>query len=142
MEIDIERLGLKNVPVDPETVFHFPQGLAGFETFQRFKVFHEEGKPTIFWLQSLDDAAVMFPIVVPESLDVEYRISLSDEDVARLDLRADDETAVAVIVYRDEADQGRIAASTRSPIILNLRARKGIQKVLRELHSAVLVSGN
>lgn len=143
MEIDIETFGLKNVPVDPQTVFDFPQGLAGFEELRRFKVFHEEGKPTVFWLQSLDDTAVSFPIVAPESIDLEYRIALSPEDSALLGLAADavDDVAVAVIIYRNEADGGRIAANTRSPIVLNLAARKGIQKILRDLHSAVVVSG-
>ena len=57
MKIDIERLGLKNVPIDPESVFTFPDGIAGFEDCKRFKLFHEEGKATVFWLQSLDDIA-------------------------------------------------------------------------------------
>ena len=58
MKIDIERLGLKNVTIDPETLFSFPEGIAGFEDCKRFKVFHEEGKTTVFWLQSVDDVAV------------------------------------------------------------------------------------
>lgn len=143
MEIDIERFGLKNVPVDPQTIFEFPQGIAGFEDFRRFKVFHEEGKPTVFWLQSLDDAAVSFPIITPEMIDLEYRIELSAEDSALLGLDAQsvDDVALAVIIYRNEADGGRIAANTRSPIVLNLAARKGMQKILRDLHSAVVVTG-
>jgi flagellar assembly factor FliW len=141
MQIDIERLGLTNVSVDPQTVFDFPQGLAGFEELKRFSVFHEEGKPTVFWLQSLDDTSLTFPIVAPESIDLEYRIELSDEDAALLETGDAAELAVVVIVYRSEADDGKIAANTRSPIILNLSARKGMQKILRELHSAVVVSG-
>ena len=43
MKIDIERLGLKNVTIDPETLFSFPEGIAGFEDCRRFKVCHEEG---------------------------------------------------------------------------------------------------
>ncbi|MBK1679255.1 flagellar assembly protein FliW [Rhodocyclus tenuis] len=143
MEIDIERLGLKNVPVDPQTIFEFPQGIAGFEDFRRFKVFHEEGKPTVFWLQSLDDVSVSFPIVTPEMIDLEYRIELSPEDSALLGLEGQsvEDVAVVVIIYRNEADGGRIGANTRSPIVLNLAARKGMQKILRDLRSAVLVTG-
>ena len=39
MKIDIDRLGLKSVPVDPDTLFSFPQGLPGFEDCKRFKLF-------------------------------------------------------------------------------------------------------
>lgn len=138
MKIDIERLGLKNVTIDPETLFSFPEGIAGFEDCRRFKVFHEEGKTTVFWLQSVDDMAVAFPIVAPESLDIEYQIELSDADCALIDLQDAKDIAVAVIVYRDEAEGGKIGANTRSPVILNLNSRKGMQKVLQSVHPTLL----
>lgn len=138
MKIDIERLGLKNVPFDPETLFIFSEGIAGFEDCKRFKLFHEEGKATVFWLQSVDDAEVMFPIVASEALDIEYQIELTDADCALIDLHATDEVAVVVIVYRNEAEGGKIAANTRSPVILNLNSRKGMQKVLKDVHPTLL----
>jgi flagellar assembly factor FliW len=138
MKIDIERLGLKNVRIDPETLFSFPDGIAGFEDCKRFKVFHEEGKATVFWLQSVDDTDVMFPIVAPESLDIEYQIELSDADCALIDLQDAKDVAVVVIVYRDEAEGGKIGANTRSPVILNLNSRKGMQKVLQNVHPTLL----
>lgn len=138
MKIDIERLGLKNVTIDPETLFSFPEGIAGFEDCRRFKVFHEEGKTTVFWLQSVDDVAVAFPIVAPESLDIEYQIELSDADCALIDLQDAKDIAVAVTVYRDEAEGGKIGANTRSPVILNLNSRKGMQKVLQSVHPTLL----
>lgn len=138
MKIDIERLGLKNVTIDPETLFSFPEGIAGFEDCRRFKVFHEEGKTTVFWLQSVDDVAVAFPIVAPESLDIEYQIELSDADCALIDLQDAKDIAVAVIVHRDEAEGGKIGANTRSPVILNLNSRKGMQKVLQSVHPTLL----
>ena len=138
MKIDIERLGLKNVTVDPDSVFTFPAGIAGFEQCTRFKLFHEEGKATVFWLQSLDQADVMFPVVTPETLDIEYQIELSDADCALIGVADPADVAVAVIVYRDEAQGGQIAANTRSPVILNLKTRKGMQKVLSEVHPALL----
>jgi flagellar assembly factor FliW len=138
MKIDIERLGLKEVPVDPETLFTFSEGLAGFEDCKRFKIFHEEGKPSVFWLQSIDDTEVMFPIVTPEALDIEYQIELSDADCTLIALDNIEDAAVAIIVYRDQAANGKIAANARSPLILNLKARKGMQKVLSEIHPTLL----
>ena len=138
MKIDLERLGLKNIAVDPDSVFTFPAGIAGFEQCTRFKLFHEEGKATVFWLQSLDQADVMFPVVLPETLDLEYQIELSDADCALIGLEGEADIAVAVIVYRDEAQGGTIAANARSPVILNLKNRKGMQKVLSEVHPALL----
>jgi flagellar assembly factor FliW len=138
MKIDIERLGLKNVPVDPDTLFTFPEGIAAFENCKRFKLFHEEGKATVFWLQSVDDATVMFPIVAPEALDIEYQIELSDADCALIGLQNAEDVAVLLIVYRTAAEDGHIAANTRSPVILNLKSRKGMQKVLQDVHPSLL----
>ncbi len=145
MKIDIERLGLKDVAIDPATLFSFAQGIAGFEHCKRFKLFHEEGKNKVFWLQSVDDTSVMFPIVAVETLDIEYEIELSDEDCALIGLESGaganaqaDEIAVVVIVYRDPAQDGKIAANARSPVILNLTSRKGMQKVLQDVHPTLL----
>ena len=141
MKIDIERLGLKNVTIDPETLFTFPEGIAGFEGCKRFKLFHEEGQGAatkVFWLQSVDDAEVMFPIVAPEALDIEYQIELSDDDCALIGLHAPDDVAVVLVVYRDQAAGGKIAANTRSPVILNLNTRKGMQKILQDVHPTLL----
>ena len=138
MKIDIERLGLKNVTIDPETLFTFPEGIAGFENCKRFKLFHEEGKATVFWLQSVDDTAVMFQIVAPETFDIEYQIELSDADCALIGLQDIEDVAVVVIVYRNEAEDGKVAANTRSPVILNTKTRKGMQKVLQDVHPTLL----
>jgi flagellar assembly factor FliW len=138
MKIDIERLGLKNVTVDPETLFTFPQGLAGFEKSTKFKIFHEEDKATVFWLQSLDETDLMFPIVAPDTLDIEYQIELSDEDCALIGVEQAQDIAVLVIVYRDPAAGGSIAANTRSPVILNLKTRLGMQKILQDIHPTLL----
>jgi len=141
MKIDIERLGLKNVAVDQETLFTFPDGLVGFEHCKRFKLFHEEGKPTVFWLQCVDDQDVMFPVVAPEQLDLEYQIELSDADCSLIDLRDGVDAAVVVIIYRDAAQEGKIAANTHSPVVLNLKSRKGMQKILKSIEPALVFRG-
>ena len=89
MKIDIDRFGLKNVQVDPDTLFSFSQGLAGFDEQKRFKLFHEEGGKAVFWLQSIDDTAVSFPIVTPDALDIAYEIELSDEEKGNLKVSTD-----------------------------------------------------
>jgi flagellar assembly factor FliW len=139
MKIDIERLGLKNIPVDPDTLFNFPNGMAGFEDCKRFKLFHEEGgSGTVFWLQAVDDVEPMFPIVTPDAIDIAYEIELSDEDCALIGLEDANDAMIVVIVYRDDAENGQIAANARSPVILNLKTRLGMQKILQEVHPSLL----
>lgn len=140
MKIDLPRFNLKDVPINPETVLNFPQGLIGFEDSKRFSIFHEEGKPTVFWLQSLDDPRLMFSIVPPESIDVAYQIELSDADTALLQLKNPEDATVVVILYRDAVEgQERINANTRSPLVINMASRTGMQKVLTDVHPTVLM---
>ena len=63
-----------------------------------------------------------------------FKSNLHKCDWVRVPMRKDG----VVIVYRDEAQGGTIAANTRSPVILNLKNRKGMQKVLSEVHPALL----
>jgi flagellar assembly factor FliW len=139
MKIDIERFGLRNVQVDTDTLFTFPNGMAGFESCKSFKLFHEEdGGGMVFWLQAVDDVEVMFPVVTPDAIDIAYEIELSDEDCALIGLKDANDVAIAVVVYRDGAEGGRIAANARSPVIFNLETRLGMQKVLQEVHPSLL----
>ena len=63
---------------------------------------------------------------------------LGDEDCALIDMKDSDDVAVVVIVYRNETEGGKIAANTRSPVILNLKSRKGMQKILQDVHPTLL----
>lgn len=142
MKINIDKFDLKDVPVSPDHVFTFPEGLVGFEAQKRFALFHEEGKPTVFWLQSLDDSQLSFPVTSPDRLGIDYQIELSEADCRLLDLKDPEEVIVVVIVYRDDvtdASGGKIAASTRSPLVLNTRTRLGMQKILREIEPSLVV---
>lgn len=146
MKIDIRRFNLTDVPVAPDAVIAFPGGIAGFENSQRFSLFHEEGKPQVFWLQSLDDPELMLSIIDPQMLDLEYEIELSEAEIAALDLAESDETCIMVVVYRgqsetDANDQNHLSANSQSPLILNLSKRLGVQKRLKDVHPRLVLRG-
>ena len=142
MKIDIDQFNLKDIPVSPDRVFTFPAGLGGFEENKRYTLFHEEGKPTVFWLQSLDDKDLCFSVVPPDLLNIEYQIELSQEETDLLELKDPADAVVVVILYRDEATQpggGKTAANTRSPLVINGKTRIGMQKILRDVESSFVV---
>ena len=48
-------------------------GCRGSNPASAFKLFHEESRaPRMFWMQSLDDADVLFSVVTPEECGVRY----------------------------------------------------------------------
>jgi flagellar assembly factor FliW len=125
--------------IDPASIIHFPEGLAGFEELHSFKLFHEEGRPSLFYLQSLEDPDIQFPVVNPATYQVAYECVLSDDEAALLQL--DDQADVAVLVtlaQTGEGDHG-IHANFMGPILVNTRRRIALQKPLNVISGRVVI---
>ena len=125
--------------VDPASVIHFPEGLAGFEHLHDYKLFHEEGKTSVFYLQSLDDPDVQLPVVNPDSYQVNYECVLSDEEAGTLQLEDPGDVAVLVTVARAGEKDGGIHANFMGPIMLNTNKRIGLQKQLNQFSGNVVI---
>lgn len=136
MNIDTPHSG--SVDIASERVIEFPGGLAGFEDLRRYSLFHPEttagGMPSYFILQSLDDPAIAFNIADPAAFGFSYEITLSDGESAALDLADPAEAAVVVILVKED---GQLRANLQAPLVLNLRALRGIQHVFSRLNYQV-----
>ena len=124
--------------VAPDRVIEFPEGLPGFEDLHRFTLFHPEegeGAPRYFILQSIDDPAIAFNIADPALFGFSYEINLTDAEIAQLDLKDPSEAAVVVILVKDGGVELR--ANLKAPLVLNTRARRGIQYVFSRLNYQV-----
>jgi len=126
--------------IDPASTISFPNGLPGFENLNEFKLFHEEDKQSVYFLQSTADASVQLPLVDPDMFQVNYEITLSDEDLALLQLDNAEDATIMVTVARHDGDlDGGIHANFMGPIILNTKARIGMQKALNQISGSVII---
>ncbi len=149
MKITLQRFGEDHLEIDPDSVITFPHGLPGFDNCTRYKLLHEEGdgKPSIFWLQSLDDPGVVLSLTDPGSLGVSYEITLSDDERDLLQADLEDELVLAMVVAKESAT-GTIAPvsamrlNTHAPIILNPGKRLGLQKQLHDFKTEVSIRGS
>ncbi|MDP3033083.1 MAG: flagellar assembly protein FliW [Rhodocyclaceae bacterium] len=129
--------------VAADRIIEFPEGLAGFETYRRYTLFHPETVgdvlPSYFILQSLDDPAVAFNIADPSLFGFSYEINLSDAESAALELADPSDAAVVVILAKDAQADGnaQLRANLQAPLVLNVRARRGIQHVFARLNYQV-----
>lgn len=142
MKIKSKFLGEQRV--DPDTIIFFPKGIPGFEDQTRFKLFHQEDNPIIFWLQSVDDEDLTFSAANPVDFNINYSFILTDEEQALLELGSPDELAVLILLRTDENDEesGKpaIKGSIKSPILINVNSRKGIQKVLVQIEQSITLT--
>ncbi len=141
MEIKSKLLGEQ--AVDPDTIITFPHGIPGFESDTRFKFFHQEGSDIVFWLQSLDNDEVLFSVAHPTHFNINYSFSLTDEEEATLGLEGnDDDLIIMIILHKNEegAEQPMIKGSIKSPLVINAKTRKGIQKVLVQVEQSITLT--
>lgn len=142
MKFTLNRLDTQEVEVDPQSVITFPSGIPPFDDSRRYKLFHEEGKGSVFWLQSLDDADVLFSVTDPDLLKLSYEVSLSDAEQQLLDIAPGDELVLSVIVYKEgEGAAGAMNVNARAPIVINVSKRLGLQKLLQDLETTVSIKG-
>ncbi|MFN4326404.1 MAG: flagellar assembly protein FliW [Azonexus sp.] len=141
MKVDTYLFG--TVDVDPEKIIEFPRGLVGFEQNKRFMLVHEvdKGQPSSYTLQSLDEPALAFQIVDPASLGFHYELNLSDEETALLKSPAPEDVQVMQVLFKQEdGGQSQITPSLRAPLLINTKARVGLQKVMETLRSNITLS--
>lgn len=131
------------VEVSPENVITFPAGLVGFENNKRYMLAHDAAheQPTSYTLQSLEDANLAFQIIDPSALGFHYELALTDAETAMLHNPVPDELAVMLVMYKqDGEDKIGVSANIRAPLIINSRAKVGIQKVITYPRSNVTIS--
>jgi flagellar assembly factor FliW len=141
MKVDTYLFGA--VEVSPEKIISFPNGLVAFENNKRFTLVHEEGQgdPVSFTLQSLDDPTLAFQIVDPATLGFNYELVLSDAENALLQSPAPEDVAVMQVLFKKgDADGASITPNLRAPLIINIRARVGLQKVMETFRPNITLS--
>lgn len=114
-------------------LFHFPQGLPGFEERTSFVLLNLPKRKPLVFLQSTDHAQLCFlalPILV---VNPQYDLSVSIEDLSILKLNLNCQpqigTDVIILALLSIADGQAATANLLAPIVLNLGARLGAQAI-------------
>lgn len=127
------------VEVSPDRIIEFPNGLPGFEASRQFTLLHPEGNtaPNIFVLQGVDAPEVTFTVTTPDVLGLNYEFTLTDDEVAALQLGNPDDVSVLLIV-RDN-DEGSAAPQTNvmAPLVVNTASRRAVQKIIGRVDTSV-----
>lgn len=132
--------------IDPETILTFPQGLPGFETEQRYTLLYEETSqsPVVYKLQSVDQPDISFSVTDPGQMNISYEFVLGDDEIAILGGGEPEDVIVLLLLYRNsvppvQATDSNVNAALRSPIVINFKTRKGLQKILTQAELSVHV---
>lgn len=131
----IQSLRFGEIEFDEDKLINFPKGLPGFEDCHTFAAIYPEGDaPVLYYLQSVEDPAVCFPITSPDRFGLNYEFSLSDEELALIGLSKSDEAGVMVLLRREgEAIDAPVRAVLTAPVVINFDRRLALQKTLSQV---------
>ena len=129
-EFDSSHFG--RISYEESCTFDFPRGVPGFEHTRRFLPLSLPDRRPLIFLQSLDDPALCFITLPVLAVDRGYRLEVSAEDLAVLELPARPQPRIgqevlclAVISLREAGPTANLLA----PIVVNLQARRAVQAI-------------
>ncbi len=108
---------------------HFASGLVGFPTARRFLL--EQGEGGVFELHGVDREDPDFVVVAPAPFLHGYAPVIDDETVERLDLQAQEDALVLLVVTLGDQPEDA-TANTLAPLVVNARTREAAQVVLTD----------
>lgn len=130
MQLETKRFG--TLQVDDDRLFHFSQGIIGFESLRQWVLLPDPTSPAVAWLQSASSAAHALAVVSPRAFFPDYKVTVGKRELAPLKLRPDDRIYIVTTLA---GHVGRLETNLRAPILLNLSRRTGHQIVVGEEHS-------
>ena len=120
------------VDYQEDDVIHMTDSLYGFEGVKKFILIAnvEPGLP-FHWLQSIEDESLTFVITDPFLFVEKYDFELDDRTVEQLNIESVEDILVYTTAIIPEKVED-ITINLKSPIIINLKERKGKQVILNE----------
>lgn len=125
-----------DVEVPETSLIRLPDGLLGFEDFQRFALVPQGEETPFLLLQSLDEPQLAFLTIDPRLFAPDYLPELSDEDLIGLGL-TDLSSAVILSIVVIPEDPRKMTANLQGPLIINPATREGRQLISRSSRHSV-----
>ncbi|PWU03988.1 MAG: flagellar assembly protein FliW [Terriglobia bacterium] len=129
----IESLYFNELEYNEDSPFYFAAGIPGFEEHTAFLFVEQPHTSPLIFMQSLRDTAVCFVGLPAAAIDPDYRLQLSPEEGVALGLPWSENPEIgqeifclALITIVEGSDP---VANLMSPIVVNLKNRKGIQAI-------------
>ena len=122
------------IEIDESKIITFEDGIIGFPDMKKFTlIFDEEkeGRPSISWLQSMDEPEIAFPVMDPLFVCETYNPSVEDELLKNLGTIKEDNLYVLVTVTVPQ-DIKELAVNLKAPIVIDTDTRKASQIIVED----------
>ena len=129
--MDINTRDFGTVSLDEDALYHFPEGLYGFENIQEYCVFSQSFDEEIafLYLQAKDSLDPCFLVFEPWDLYPNYAPSLLEADLNALDSTGPEEL-IFLAITTISPNPEELSLNVKSPVVLNPKTRTGRQVIL------------
>ena len=117
--------------IDENKIIKFEDGIPGFPNSKHFIMLieNDETISTIWWLQSIDDENLAFPVLNTFAVLDNYRPEIDDALLETLGEFSTEDLAVCNILVVPE-DITQMTTNLKAPIIINVATKKGMQVIV------------
>ena len=116
--------------LNQEKVIRFDAGVLGTDTPQNFRLKAEGGDTPLFWLEAVDMADVVFPVVDPYILCPEYLPEFSLQDLQAIELEDIKDLFILALVTMVNVKNEKMTVNLSAPLLINWKNNTGKQGVL------------
>ena len=127
----IRTLSFGEIEIPENKILFFKEGLPGFPDHRRFAILSFDDLKPFEYLQALDEPPVAFLVINPFLVLAEYRMNLSDPDLAGLECRDPASLTVYAVATIPE-DPWKATVNLFAPIVINEKNRCGRQFLLHD----------
>lgn len=122
------------IEIDESKIITFEDGIIGFPDMKKFTLIFDEEKedrPSISWLQSMDEPEIAFPVMDPLFVCETYNPSVEEELLKNLGTIKEDNLYVLVTVTVPQNIK-ELAVNLKAPIVINTDTRKASQIIVED----------
>lgn len=120
------------IDLDDSKVINFNSGLFGFEEYKRFALLYNsetEERPSISWLQCVDEETLALPVMIPTIVKPDYNPIVEDGVLEALGDWNENNISILVTVTVPK-DLKQMTTNMKAPIIINTENMQGCQVVV------------
>jgi flagellar assembly factor FliW len=124
------------ITYEPDSIIEFPIGLPGFDARRQFAALTYPHTEPLVFLQSLEDAGLCFVTLPARSIDQQYRLEVSEEDLKTIGLNpkrqpliGEDVACLAILTFQESGATANLLA----PVVINTKNLKAVQAISPEL---------
>lgn len=128
----IESKAYGKIGVEEKQIFHFKDGILGFENIKDFALL-DANQPPFMWLQSIEVSYLAFIVIDPTIFREDYYPGISLDELAVIEINEDNINSQLVLaIVTIPENQNDMTANLQGPIILNKDKLLGKQFIAKD----------